>query len=276
MVVPLLILCTLGLLFGLGLYAASRVFFVKTDERVAMIEGVLPGTNCGACGLAGCGGLAKAIVHGQVDIMGCIAGGEEVAHLIADAMGVKAGAYDKKVSVLRCQGHHVKNRFEYTGIKTCAAAYLILGGPKECLYGCIAYGDCVTACPFDALHMTQGFPKVDELKCVSCGRCVEACPTLLYEMRSLGHTVHVGCQSHESATTTHAVCDKGCIACKKCEKICPFDAIHVENNLAAIDFEKCTSCGKCVKECPTYTIVDYRALRKELGLWPIKKVKPSD
>jgi len=47
--------------------------------------------------------------------------------------------------------------------------------------------------------------------------------------------------------------------------------VHVENNLAIFDYEKCTSCGACVKECPTNTIMNYRAERKERGLWPVKK-----
>lgn len=273
MLEPIIILGALGLLFGIGLFIASRVFFVKIDGRVEMIERVLPGTNCGACGLAGCTGLAKAIVHGQADVMGCVAGGENVADQVAEVMGVKAGAVEKKVAVLRCQGRNVKDRFVYEGIRTCEAAILIQGGPKECSYGCIRFGDCAGACLFDALHMVDGFPQVDEAKCTSCGKCVEACPKHLFELVGLGETVHVQCQSHDMPKNTRQVCDVGCIGCKKCEKICPFDAIHVENNLAVIDFEKCTSCGKCVDECPMNTIGQLRMKRKELGLWPVKKAK---
>jgi len=42
-----------------------------------------------------------------------------------------------------------------------------------------------------------------------------------------------------------------CIACGRCEAECPFDAIHVEGDVAVIDYDECTACGKCVKECPT-------------------------
>jgi electron transport complex protein RnfB len=35
-----------------------------------------------------------------------------------------------------------------------------------------------------------------------------------------------------------------------CEKVCPHQAIKVENNLARIDYDKCTSCGACVGKCP--------------------------
>jgi len=276
MIAPLIILGALGLLFGFGLFIASRIFFVKVDERVEQLEIVLPGTNCGACGLAGCGGLAKAIVHGQADVTACVAGGEEVAHLIADVMGVEAGSVDKRVAILRCRGKDVADRFQYEGIKTCAAANLVQGGPKVCAYGCINFGDCVKACPFDALHMVDGYPLVDEDRCTSCGRCVEACPKTLFELVSLKSTVHVLCQSRAKGKDTRAACKVGCIACKKCEKICPFDAIHIEDNLAVIDYEKCTSCGKCVDECPMNTIGNFRLDRKAKGLWPVKKKKPAE
>ena len=37
-------------------------------------------------------------------------------------------------------------------------------------------------------------------------------------------------------------------------KVCAFDAITVENNLAYIDPQKCKLCRKCVNECPTGAI----------------------
>ena len=48
----------------------------------------------------------------------------------------------------------------------------------------------------------------------------------------------------------------------KCTKVCKFDAITVENNLAFIDPEKCKNCGLCAKECPTGAIINMRAKRK--------------
>lgn len=271
MLAPILILGILGLLFGVGLYVASKVFHVDIDPRVEQICGALPGANCGACGLAGCSGLAKAIVHGSASVDACIPGGEEVAHIVADIMGVKAEVKDKQVAVLRCKGRDVKDRFEYRGIPTCVAANQTLGGPKNCIYGCLMYGDCEKACPFDAIHMVNGFPVVDEVKCKSCGACVEACPRNLYFLKPLGRLVHVTCMSNDKAKDVMSICKVGCIGCKKCEKECKFDAIHITDFLASIDYEKCTSCGMCVKVCPTNAIVNFRMNRKDRGLWPVKK-----
>ena len=48
---------------------------------------------------------------------------------------------------------------------------------------------------------------------------------------------------------------RGCIGCGKCQKVCAFGAITIENNLAYIDPQKCKLCRKCVNECPTGAIV---------------------
>ena len=50
------------------------------------------------------------------------------------------------------------------------------------------------------------------------------------------------------------VCSAGCIGCTLCTKQCESDAVHMENNLAVIDYEKCTNCGKCAAKCPVKVI----------------------
>lgn len=273
MLPAIIILGVLGILFGFGLFAASRVFRVHVDPRVGRVQNALPGSNCGACGFAGCSGFAKAIVHGSADIAGCIPGGEDVSHLVADIMGVEAKEVEKTVAILRCQGRDVADRYVYEGIMTCQAAELLYGGPKECPFGCIGFGDCAKACPFDALHMVNGFPEVDEAACKSCGKCVTACPKDLFELITLSKLVHVRCISTDKGKLVRKYCKVGCIGCKKCETVCKFDAVHIENNIAVFDYEKCTSCGMCVKECPTGTIMNYRRSRKDLGLWPVRKLE---
>ncbi len=45
-----------------------------------------------------------------------------------------------------------------------------------------------------------------------------------------------------------------CVGCKLCEKVCPYDAIHVIDKIAVID-EKCTLCGACLEACKFDAIV---------------------
>ena len=46
------------------------------------------------------------------------------------------------------------------------------------------------------------------------------------------------------------MCKNGCIGLGTCVKACPFDAIVVENGVAAVDYSKCKGCGICVSACP--------------------------
>ncbi len=42
-----------------------------------------------------------------------------------------------------------------------------------------------------------------------------------------------------------------CIACELCVAECPFDAIHIVDDVAVIDYENCRVCRKCIEVCPT-------------------------
>ena len=72
--IPVAVISCLGLLFGLGLSYASKVFEVKVDERIGKVRQMLPGANCGACGYTGCDGLAEAIVNDNVPASRCPVG----------------------------------------------------------------------------------------------------------------------------------------------------------------------------------------------------------
>lgn len=49
-------------------------------------------------------------------------------------------------------------------------------------------------------------------------------------------------------------CSSACLGMGNCERICPTDAIKMENGVAVIDKHKCIACGKCVIECPRNVI----------------------
>ncbi|QAT61829.1 MULTISPECIES: RnfABCDGE type electron transport complex subunit B [Tissierellales] len=83
---PVAVLGSLGLIFGIGLSLASKAFEVKIDPRIEAIKKCLPGVNCGACGYPGCEGLASAIVEEKASIDGCKVGGKPVAEKIKNIM----------------------------------------------------------------------------------------------------------------------------------------------------------------------------------------------
>ena len=49
-------------------------------------------------------------------------------------------------------------------------------------------------------------------------------------------------------------CAYACLGMGNCARVCPTDAIKMENGVAVIDREKCIACGKCVIECPRHVI----------------------
>ncbi len=63
----MVVLGSLGLIFGLLLSIFDKIFHVEPDTRVEDITKMLPGYNCGACGKPGCSGLAEAIVEENVN-----------------------------------------------------------------------------------------------------------------------------------------------------------------------------------------------------------------
>ena len=162
------LLAVLGILIGILLGVAGKVFAVETDERVEKVRECLPGNNCGGCGYPGCDGLAEAIVAGDAPVNGCPVGGAPVAGKIAEILGVEAGSSEKQVAFVKCAGtcDVAANKYHYVGEMDCRRAAMVPGrGEKACSYGCLGLGSCVEVCQFDALSIQNGVAKVDRDKC---------------------------------------------------------------------------------------------------------------
>jgi RnfABCDGE-type electron transport complex B subunit len=251
-----LIFAGLGLLAGVLLTVASKLFEVKVDERVSEIASALPGINCGSCGFAGCSDYAEAAVAGASPNL-CKPGGQEAADKIAEIMGTTSGKIIAMTAVVRCSGNCnvTAKKFDYNGVQSCKAANRFYSGSETCSYGCLAYGDCVKVCPESAISIVDRLARIDRTRCVGCGICAKVCPDGIISLRPLGYDYDVACHSHDSGKFVRSACKAGCIACKICEKNCPEGAIKVEDNLAVIDYEKCTSCGLCAEKCPAKVIL---------------------
>lgn len=253
---PVLIFIGLGLLMGALLALASKLFAVKKDEKAEAIKECLPGANCGGCGYSGCEAYAAAVSAGEAPVNKCSVGGAEAASKIAQIMGVDAGAQVRMRAQVMCSGtgEYAKKKYIYEGIDDCVAASKIGGGDKMCKNGCIGLGNCVRACPFDAIVVEDGVAAVDYSKCKGCGICVSACPKGIIKLIPFDAKHWVGCMSVDDGKNTRKVCDVGCISCKICQKNCPAGAINVDNFVASIDYDKCTGCDICTDKCPRHII----------------------
>ncbi|MPM43252.1 Electron transport complex subunit RsxB [bioreactor metagenome] len=190
-------------------------------------------------------------------------------------MGESAATAAKKIAVVRCSGScDERPRLNlYDGASNCAIAAALYGGDTGCSFGCLGLGDCEDSCTFDAIHINPAtmLPEVVEDKCTACGACVKACPKDIIELRKQGpksRRIYVSCVNKDKGAVAKKACNVACIGCSKCQQVCPFEAITIENNLAFIIDDKCRLCRKCVPVCPTNSIL-------ELNFQPRKETAPA-
>ena len=116
----------------------------------------------------------------------------------------------------------------------------------------------------------DGVAKVDKDKCTGCGACANICPKKVIMIDAGGpRKPVVMCSNQDKGPVAMKACTTSCIACGMCERTCKFDAIHVVDGVARVDYDKCKGCGMCAQKCP-----------KKIILFPLKDypyplVKPA-
>lgn len=261
-ILTIVTLVAIGVAAAIILYFVAQKFKVFEDPRIDQVEDALPAANCGGCGFAGCRNFAETLVKkDQWDGLFCPVGGNETMARAASILGKEAIEQAPKVAVVRCNGTpEFRPRLNiYNGAPTCAIIHSLYMGEAGCPHGCLGEGDCVVVCDFDAIRMDPetGLPVVDDEKCTACGACVKACPRYIIELRKKNkkdRKIFVSCINEEKGAVAKKNCSVACIGCSKCFKVCAYEAITMENNLAFIDSEKCKLCRKCMPECPTGVI----------------------
>lgn len=123
-------------------------------DLVERLDRLLPQTQCGQCGFAGCRPYADAMARGEAGVERCPPGGDAGALALARVLDVPPAPYD------RARGVH----------KPPQVALIVEAD-------CIGCTKCIQACPVDAIiggakHMHT----VIEPLCTGCELCVPACP----------------------------------------------------------------------------------------------------
>lgn len=252
-------MATLGVLLAGILAFANRRLYVFEDPRIEAVEELLPKSNCGACGSAGCRNFAEKVVAGEIVPAQCTVNSAAQTGLIANLLGVDAGDIERRVARLACAGgkHVAYTRARYAGLSTCRAAAVVSGGGKECVWGCLGLGDCVSVCKQGAIHLDRhGLPVVDPLKCTACNDCVEVCPKGLFSLQGVSRKLWIACRNRADGDAAEAACEVACTACGKCVADATPGLLTLRNNLVEIDYDWHDKASKSLTDrCPTGAIV---------------------
>ena len=254
-------MAALGAFLAGVLAIANRRLYVYEDPRIDEVEALLPKSNCGACGLAGCRNFAENVVEGKIAPANCTVSSKGQTAAIARLAGVVAGAVDKRVARLACAGgrHVAFLRARYVGLSTCRAAAVVSGGGKECAWGCLGLGDCAAVCNQGAIALDMhGLPVVDQAKCTACNDCVLACPKSLFSIELAKHKLWVACRSRAEGDLAESACEVACTACGKCVADAAPGLLTLRNNLVEID-KSLVALGRreATDRCATGAIVWY-------------------
>ncbi|MBE2279968.1 MAG: RnfABCDGE type electron transport complex subunit B [Ignavibacteriaceae bacterium] len=247
----------LGFIFAGALALADKKLSVEENPLISRVNEVLPGANCGGCGFAGCYDFATNVVEGKAKVTGCPVGGSECASSVATIMGVDSDGLERMIPRILCLGGYTEAAQKmagYNGPLSCSAMDLVSGGDKMCFYGCLGGGDCVAACPFNAMIMTSNaLPEVIEDLCTGCGMCAKACPRDIIEMHPISREVFVFCKSQDDPKTSKAICAAACIGCSICARKSD-GGVVMNNNLAVINYELLEPEKIPFDKCPTNSI----------------------
>ena len=245
------IMAVVATVLGVCIMLISKLCFIKEDPRFKEVEGYLAGANCGACGYAGCADFAKSLVQGNADLSACSVTSPAGKAEISNILGVSVDGQEPTVAVVSCVGGNLcSDKYDYQGYGDCVSQNLLAGGRKACDVGCMGSGSCVNACPYHAVEVEDGKAFVKTDLCKSCGLCIKTCPKSLIKRVPVSATVYVACSSQCRGKDVMNACQAGCIACGKCQRVCPSGAIILVNNVPVIDYSKCTHCGNCAQNCP--------------------------
>lgn len=252
------LMAVVGLVGSVLLLIVSRKFAVGEDERLTYLTSILPGVNCGSCGYPGCAQYAHAMLDGTPP-NACSVGGARVAAELAAYLGVEATGVVQHIAFVACQSSTstVDPQLSFKGTPSCRVFSTMFYASLNCPFGCLGFGDCADACPFEAISVESGIARINPHVCTGCGKCLSICPRHIISIVDQGNSdgiATVTCKNTMPAKKTREVCKIGCIGCKKCVKACPAEAISVENNLARVDATRCTNCGACIETCPTHAI----------------------
>jgi electron transport complex protein RnfB len=168
MLAAIITLTVLAAVFGLVLGFAAIRYKVESDPVADKIDALLPQTQCGQCGYAGCRPYAEAIASGEVEINRCAPGGEQTILALADLLGRDPVPIAEE---------HADASQEKTVVEI---------DEKTCI-GCTL---CIQACPVDAIiGAAKQLHTVIREECTGCNLCIPPCPVECIHIVPVGESI---------------------------------------------------------------------------------------
>ena len=153
--------------FGLLLGFAAVRFRLEGDPVADRVDALLPQTQCGQCGFAGCRPYAEAIAAEKADINQCPPGGEVTIQALAELLGRDPKPLNPE------NGVEKPKTIAFIDEQTCIGCTL-----------------CIQACPVDAiLGAAKQMHTVITQECTGCELCVAPCPVDCITMEPVQDTL---------------------------------------------------------------------------------------
>ena len=165
-----IVLTALAFTVVIALLLSRGAGIALTDQTslTDIIDSLLPQTQCGKCGYAGCRPYAEAIVRNEADINQCPPGGQNTIRQLALLLGRESKPLNPACGK--------------SGPKTVAFI------DENICIGCVK---CIRACPVDAI---VGAPKqmhtVIAGLCTGCELCIPPCPVDCISMLLITRAAH--------------------------------------------------------------------------------------
>ena len=168
----------------------------------------------------------------------CAPGKQDVAEKVAAITGKAAGAASSVISFLRCSRNdgEVQKKHSYVGFDTCQAATIAFGGPDQCNFACVGYGDCEVSMPVRRHSQKDNMPVIDPEACTGCGVCVKTCPKQVLQLLPKDAVVYVPCSNHDTGKAVTNVCKAGCVHCMACTRKAK-DVVNMVKDRIEIDYD---------------------------------------
>ena len=112
---------------------------------------------------------------------------------------------------------------------------------------CVPGGDVASKAIADVLGL-EAEDVVERVAYVACGGTCDAAK------KRYDYQGQKTCRTANMAYSGEKLCSYACLGYGDCARVCPKDAITVENGVARIDPKKCIGCGICARECPNNII----------------------